>query len=173
MMWLLFLISAQDGAYPQTATAAALTACPQETNYTCWKRLLNANERQYCVGLDSFDPEQENERHLQSSKVVPGEARASRLRSSSRSLVTCLSWNRTASPFSLAGRLSLSAGGGEEALEPATLSTSPTQRQFHQAITVGHMLQVEKPNSPQQSVLKRASNLGGTQHSTVNGYFGS
>lgn len=117
-------------------TSRALTTCPQETNYMCWKSHSHAS---VIVGLDSLDPERESEGHLQSSKVVPGEARASRLRSSSRSLVTCLSWNRMASPFSLVGRLSLSAGGGEEALEPETLSTSPAQRHFHQPITLGYI----------------------------------
>lgn len=53
--------------------------------------------------------------YLQSSKVVPGDANASRLRSSSLSLVTWRSWNRIASRLSPAGRLSLMAGGGEEA----------------------------------------------------------
>lgn len=65
--------------------------------------------------------------YLQSSKVVPGDANARRLRSSSLSLVTWRSWNRIVSRLSLAGRLSLMAGGGEDASpftgEPATAST--------------------------------------------------
>lgn len=78
--------------------------------------------------------------YLQSSKVVPGDARANRLRSSSRSLVTCLSWNRTVSRFSLAGRVSPSAGGGDEALVPAIVSTSPEQTQAHAALVQGCIL---------------------------------
>lgn len=65
--------------------------------------------------------------YLQSSKVVPGDAKARRLRSSSLSLVTWRSWNRIVSRLSPAGRLSLMAGGGEDASpftgEPATAST--------------------------------------------------
>ncbi len=53
--------------------------------------------------------------YLQSSKVVPGEERASRLRRSSRSRVTCLSWKITVSSFSLITCLSRWAGGGEDA----------------------------------------------------------
>lgn len=64
--------------------------------------------------------------YLQSSKVVPGDANARRLRSSSLSLVTWRSWNRIVSRLSLAGRLSLIAGGGEDASpftgEPAGVS---------------------------------------------------
>lgn len=70
---------------------------------------------------------QEGGLYLQSSKVVPGDASARRLRSSSLSLVTWRSWNRIVSRLSPAGRLSLMAGGGEEASpftgEPATAST--------------------------------------------------
>lgn len=69
-----------------------------------------------------------NSSHLQSSKVVPGEASARRFRSSSRSLVTWRSWKRMVSRLSPDGRLSLMAGGGEDASpltgEPAAWSTS-------------------------------------------------
>lgn len=65
--------------------------------------------------------------HLQSSKVVPGDANARRLRSSSLSLVTWRSWNKMVSRLSPDGPLSLMAGGGEDASpltgEPATLNT--------------------------------------------------
>lgn len=65
--------------------------------------------------------------HLQSSKVVPGDANARRLRSSSRSLVTWRSCNKMESKLSPECRLSLIAGGGEDASpltgEPATVST--------------------------------------------------
>lgn len=68
--------------------------------------------------------------YLQSSKVVPGDASARRLRSSSLSLVTWRSWKRIVSRLSPAGRLSLMAGGGEEASpftgEPATAGTLAT-----------------------------------------------
>lgn len=67
--------------------------------------------------------------HLQSSKVVPGDANARRLRSSSLSLVTWRSWNKIVSRLSPDGRLSLMAGGGEDASpltgDPATVSTLP------------------------------------------------
>lgn len=53
--------------------------------------------------------------HLQSSKVVPGDANARRLRSSSLSLVTWRSWNKMVSRLSPDGLLSLMAGGGEDA----------------------------------------------------------
>lgn len=74
--------------------------------------------------------------YLQSSKVVPGDARAKRLRSSSLSRVTWRSWNRMVSRLSPAGRLSLTAGGGDEAEplpggEPATVSMSPGARAAH------------------------------------------
>lgn len=74
--------------------------------------------------------------HLQSSKVVPGDANARRLRSSSLSLVTWRSWNRMVSRLSPDGRLSFMAGGGEDASpftgEPATVSTLPEARTVDQ-----------------------------------------
>lgn len=65
--------------------------------------------------------------NLQSSKVVPGDANARRFRSSSLSLVTWRSWNKMVSRLSPDGRLSLMAGGGEDASpltgDPATASS--------------------------------------------------
>lgn len=65
--------------------------------------------------------------HLQSSKVVPGDANARRLRSSSRSLVTWRSCSKMVSRLSPECRLSLIAGGGEDASpltgEPGTVNT--------------------------------------------------
>ena len=66
--------------------------------------------------------------YLQSSKVVPGDERASLLRRSSLSRVTCFSWNSTVSMFSLMWPpwFSVWLGGGEEAEVgvPAGVSTS-------------------------------------------------
>lgn len=74
--------------------------------------------------------------NLQSSKVVPGDANARRFRSSSLSLVTWRSWNKMVSRLSPDGRLSLMAGGGEDASpltgEPATVSTLPEARTIDQ-----------------------------------------
>lgn len=69
--------------------------------------------------------------HLQSSKVVPGDASASRLRSSSLSLVTWRSWNKMVSRWSPDGRLSLMAGGGEDA-SPLTGEPAPVSGTFDQ-----------------------------------------
>lgn len=66
--------------------------------------------------------------HLQSSKVVPGDAKARRFRSSSRSLVTWRSCSMMVSRLSTGCRLSFVAGGGEAASpltgEPAGMSTN-------------------------------------------------
>lgn len=82
-----------------------------------------------------------SEQYLQSSKVVPGEERARRLRSSSLSRVTCLSWNRTVSIFSFTWWLSMWAGGGEEAWPgvPAWVSMSLVACAVHKAQMMGEM----------------------------------
>lgn len=54
--------------------------------------------------------------YLQSSKVDPGEERASRFRNSSRSRVTWRSWNRIVSSFSFICLTSTTVGGGDDAL---------------------------------------------------------
>lgn len=76
-----------------------------------------------------------SEQYLQSSKVVPGEDSAKRLRNSSRSRVTCRSWNRTVSIFSCTWWLSMWAGGGEEAWPgvPVWVSMSLVAYAIHRA----------------------------------------
>lgn len=80
-----------------------------------------------------------SEQYLQSSKVVPGEESARRLRSSSLSRVTCLSWNRTVSIFSFTWWLSMWAGGGEEAWPgvPVWVSMSLVACAIHKAQMMG------------------------------------
>lgn len=79
------------------------------------------------VALIRTAQEPSQDSHLQSSKVVPGDAKARRFRSSSRSLVTWRSCNMMVSRLSTVCRLSLVAGGGEAASpltgEPALVST--------------------------------------------------
>lgn len=70
--------------------------------------------------------------HLQSSKVVPGDANASRLRSSSLSRVTWRSWKRMVSRLSPVGRLSLMAGGGEDA---SPLTGEPAAARSRESLT--------------------------------------
>lgn len=76
-----------------------------------------------------------SEQYLQSSKVVPGEDSARRLRNSSRSRVTCRSCNRTVSIFSCTWWLSMWAGGGEEAWPgvPVGVSMSLVACAIHRA----------------------------------------
>lgn len=82
-----------------------------------------------------------SEQYLQSSKVVPGEERARRLRSSSLSRVTCLSWNRTVSIFSFTWWLSMWVGGGEEAWQgvPEWVSMSLVACAVHKAQMMGEI----------------------------------
>lgn len=85
-----------------------------------------------------------SEQYLQSSKVVPGEERARRLRSSSLSRVTCLSWNRTVSIFSFTWWLSMWVGGGEEAWQgvPEWVSMSLVACAVHKAQMMGELVKL-------------------------------